>query len=277
MNPKKISIIGCGWLGEPTAKALLKQGHQLFGTTRSPEKQARLQAAGIQASLLDLADPKREDPQLWQSDIFFINIPPGRGDEAAVAAYPERICWLLDQIVDAQGERKPWIIFASSTGVYGNSEELLTEASACLPERQSAKAIYAAEQGLQAYMAEVDITILRFVGLVGGQRQAGRFMAGKKDLKMGDKPVNLVHRDDCIAILLELIRQDWRGQIFNVCADEHPIHRNFYPDQAKKLGLEPPSYTEDKIKEVRIVSNAKLKEMMGYRFRWKDPMNFPLK
>lgn len=277
MDHKKISIIGCGWLGEPAAKALIKQGHQVFGTSRSPEKQARLQAAGIQTSLLDLAKPKSEDPQLWQSDVFFINIPPGRGDEAAIAAYPERICWLLDQIVEAQADRKPWIIFASSTGVYGNSEKVLTEASACFPEHQSAEVIYAAEQGLQAYMAEADLSILRFAGLVGGQRQAGRFMAGKKDLQMGDKPVNLVHRDDCIAILLELIRQDWRGQIFNVCADEHPIHREFYPVQAKRLGLEPPSYTADKLEETRFVSNAKLKEMMGYRFIWKNPIDFPLK
>lgn len=271
-----ISIIGCGWLGEPLAYQLLKEGHQIFGTTRSEEKLQRLQAAGIQASILDLAAAKTTEPELWQADIFFINIPPGRGDQAAIAAYPERISWLLDQIVAAQPEQKPWVIFASSTGVYGNSEAILRETSACLPERSSAQAIYEAEQSLQAYLAEVDLSILRFAGLVGKERQAGRFMAGKKDLKIGDKPVNLIHIDDCLAIVQKIIQKGIRDEILNICADKHPIHRDFYPAQAQKMGLEPPTYTEDKIKERPVVSNEKLKQKLDYRFIWPDPMDFPL-
>jgi nucleoside-diphosphate-sugar epimerase len=276
MKQKTISIIGLGWLGKALAQQLLNKGYKILGTTRSEEKQIRLEAAGIQTSLLDLADPETKDAQLWQSDIFFINIPPGRGKPNAVAAYPEGISWLLEQIVATEPKQKPWVIFASSTGVYGNTDALLTEASPCSPERASAKAIYAAEQGLQAYLAEVDLTVLRFAGLVGGSRQAGRFLAGKKELQIGDKPVNLVHRDDCIAIIEQLISLKKTGEIFNICADKHPIHRDFYPAQAKKLGLEPPTYTNDSIDQSRIVSNQKIKEELDYEFIWPDPMEFPI-
>ena len=34
----KIALIGCGWLGLPLAKSLLKKGYQVAGSTTSVEK-----------------------------------------------------------------------------------------------------------------------------------------------------------------------------------------------------------------------------------------------
>ena len=43
----KISILGCGWLGFPLAKALLSKGLSVKGSTTSSEKLATLEKAGI--------------------------------------------------------------------------------------------------------------------------------------------------------------------------------------------------------------------------------------
>ena len=38
MNQKSISILGCGWLGLPLARQLIKLGYSVKGSTTSPEK-----------------------------------------------------------------------------------------------------------------------------------------------------------------------------------------------------------------------------------------------
>ncbi len=273
----KISVLGCGWLGLPTAKALLREGHQVLGSTRSLEKQKALQKEGIDSYLMNLNDLEELAPALLEASVFFVNIPPGRRDLEAIAAYPNRIAQLLSKIRahHTAQQQKPWVIFASSTGVYDKTEPILTETTTCQPERNSAKAIYTAEQVLAQFTKVMDFTILRFAGLVGGSRQAGRFMAGKKNLSMGDKAVNLVHLDDCVAILTQLIAQNLRQEIFNICADQHPLHRDFYPFQAQKLGLEVPTYTEDSTEPSAIVANQKIKTALDYSFIWPDPMLFP--
>ena len=43
----KISILGCGWLGLPLAKSLLKKKHELKTSTTSPEKMEKLENLGL--------------------------------------------------------------------------------------------------------------------------------------------------------------------------------------------------------------------------------------
>ena len=50
----KISILGCGWLGLPLAKALLVKGFSVNGSTTSQEKLSILQNAGINPFLIQL-------------------------------------------------------------------------------------------------------------------------------------------------------------------------------------------------------------------------------
>ena len=50
----KISILGCGWLGLPLAKALLEKGFSVNGSTTSTEKLSILENAGISPFLISL-------------------------------------------------------------------------------------------------------------------------------------------------------------------------------------------------------------------------------
>ena len=51
-------------------------------------------------------------------------------------------------------------------------------------------------------------TVIRFGGLIGYDRMPGKFLTGKKDLPNGDAPVNLIHRDDCVQIIYQIIKNE---------------------------------------------------------------------
>jgi len=269
----KISIIGCGWLGLPLAAALVKEGHPILGTTTQAKKLQQLSSVGIEAYLLNLSENAafgKPLAALWQADIFIITIPPRGGEN-----YLQQLSALLAQIIAPN--KKPWVIFCSSTGVYAKADGLIDEEAAIGPNRPATQAIWAVEQLLTELEPQIATTILRFSGLIGGTRQAGRFFAGKKNLASGSTPVNLIHLDDCIAIITTLIQKNLRPALLNLAADKHPPHRDFYPYQATRMGLESPSYGEDAPDiEKKIVDNSRLKKLLAYSFLHPNPMDFPI-
>lgn len=275
---KQISIIGCGWLGLPLAKLLLTEGYTVLGTTTTPYKEMQLKAAGIQPFFLELngEQPAAEAfKALWASPLHIITLPPGRQDPNVGQAYPQRLQWLLEGIIE-HGPSKPWVIYTSSTGVYGNSAEYLREETPLQPSRESAKAILAAEELLLRYSGQLDSTILRLAGLVGPQRPAGRFLAGKENLQSGNKPVNLIHQADVLEIIRQLIAKELKNEVYNLCSEKHPFQKNFYPAQTKKLGLTPPTFAAESDSPKRIVVNDKIKAALDYKFKYPDPQHFPL-
>ena len=99
----------------------------------------------------------------------------------------------------------------------------------------------------------------------------GRFLSGKRDLKSGNAPVNLIHRDDCIQIIIEIIQQGVWGQILNGCCDKHPLRKEYYTRQAKIIGVDPPTFDDLDTPNFKIISNKKLKKILNYRFKYPDP------
>ncbi len=52
----KISILGCGWLGFPLAKALIENDFSVKGSTTSTDKIGLLENAGIAPFLIELGE-----------------------------------------------------------------------------------------------------------------------------------------------------------------------------------------------------------------------------
>jgi UDP-N-acetyl-D-mannosaminuronate dehydrogenase len=79
MSQLKIAIIGCGWLGLPLAKKLIKENFIVKGSTTSKEKISVLKTEKIEPFLIDLN--KNLDKEILNSflknvDVLIINIPP---------------------------------------------------------------------------------------------------------------------------------------------------------------------------------------------------------
>lgn len=266
-----ISILGCGWLGLSLGEFLSKKGFKIKGSTTSIEKMKILSNSGIEPFHLMIKPKKIEGKngaEFFDSDLLILNIPPGRRNENVEEDHPAQIRTIIEHT------KAKHILFVSSTGVYGNTNTIAREEDELAPTRRSTKALVKVEHYLQG-LEDKKITILRMAGLVGGTRKAGRFFAGKQNVSDPEKPVNMVHREDCIQVIYQVIIQQKWGKIYNVCADEHPIKKAFYTAQTEKLGLEPPMFKENTGKiNYKIVSNEKVRNELNYQFSHPDPMEF---
>jgi len=268
-----ISILGCGWLGLPLGERLLGNGNTIEGSTTSEEKLSLLKDRGIKPFLITL------DPELhcdnckdfWQADVLVLNIPPSRGEENVMDFYIKQITAVIEKL-----EQSPisLVVFASSTSVYPDKSGIVDEVDAKpgKAKRNSGNALLEAEQLLLS-QKEFKTTVLRFGGLYGYDRHPAKYLAGRKNLERGNAPVNLIHRDDCIAIIQKIIEENVTGQIFNAVSDGHPPKKMYYPAVAKALGLQPPTFKEDSGKNYKIVSNEKLRLILNYSFKYPNPMD----
>jgi len=197
----QISILGCGWLGLPLAKALLKEGFSVKGSTTSEGKLSELKALGIDPFLIAL-DSKSitgaiED-FLNGSEILIINIPPQlrakNTDSLAVneKVFVEKIKTLIPSIEKSMIEN---VLFVSSTSVYGEANSTITEQTSATPDTESGKQLLEAEILLQNN-PHFKTTILRFGGLIGQDRNPTRFLAGKENLENPETPINFIHQQD---------------------------------------------------------------------------------
>lgn len=268
-----VSILGCGWLGLPLGRQLAEDGYPVKGSTTTSDKLSVLRAADIEPYHITLSPHLTGDrtDAFFATDVLFLNIPPPRGRDDLHAYHLRQI----ESVIDAAGA-VDWVIFASSTGVYPQERGTVTEEDAPSPDdsdahaslRPSGAALLDAERLLQS-AAAFDTTVVRFAGLYGGDRDPGRFLAGRERVPGGDAPVNLIHRDDCLGIVRAILEQDVRGEIFNACADEHPIRRVLYTRAARRLGVEPPTFESGGTN--KMVSNARVKRVLGYRMQHPDP------
>lgn len=271
-----ISIVGCGWLGLPFGEYLIEQGFSVKGSTTTEEKLEVLESKGIQSFLINLqliVANKKETEKIddfFKTDILYINIPPGRRNPNVLNDYPKWIECLAKKCEEFEIKK---VIFISSTGIYPNTNRIVTEATTPKPKTDSQKAIVAAEQLLQQNQ-QFQTTILRPAGLVGGNRVAGRWFAGKQNVKGGNIPVNLVNLEDCIGVSYAIIEQNIFGKVLNVCADEHPIKGDFYTFQAQKHGFVPPTFLMEQADNFKIVSNEQSKKVLNYQYKKPNPMDF---
>ncbi len=268
---QSISILGCGWLGLPLGKHLVKEGYNVKGSTTSDSKLLTIQESGIESFKIIVTNKLacKDASSFFQSEVLFLNIPPKRSNPNIEEEYPIQV----QKVVEcAKLGGVDQIIFASSTGVYGDDNQIVTEQTIPNPTRGSGAALVHAEQIIQN--AGLQWIILRFAGLVGEDRKAGRFLAGKTNLSDGQAPVNLVHQKDCIQVVTQILKQQVRNEVFNVCADKHPIKQVYYVEQALKEGLVPPSFLDNAPAKYKIVSSEKLKQRLDYSFIYPDPILF---
>lgn len=265
---ERISVLGAGWLGWPLAKHLQKLGYTVKTSTTTPEKLDLLRTEGLNPTLLQVDQGQIElsDPAFFDTDLIILNIPPSRRRPDVEVWYPTQIRAIVE-LAQQRGVAK--ILFVGSTSVYGDVNAEVTEDSELKPDTASARALIQAERIVKTNYPHENSTILRMSGLVGGDRKAGRFFAGKRDVPEGNAPVNLVHLDDCIGVIEALIQQAAWGKLYNVCADDHPRKADYYTAQAILEGFEPPTFLPDEAPRFKVVSNEKLRRELGYIFKRK--------
>lgn len=275
----QISILGCGWLGLPLAKALIEKGFLAKGSTTSIGKLSVMEKLGIQPFLIALSEDKTEgnlDSFLESSEILIIDIPPklrSSGYDSSTAlkkTFVEKIKNIIPHIEKSAIEK---VLFVSSTSVYAEDNSIISEDSPLNPETESGKQLVQVEQLLQSN-SNFKTTIVRFGGLIGEDRHPIPFLAGKRNLENPKAPINLIHQVDCIGIILEILchtvpklreLEVW-GETFNAVAPFHPSREDYYTQKAIDLGLELPQFNLESPTFGKTILSTKVETVLGYSF-----------
>lgn len=256
--------MGCGWLGLPLAEFLLGLGYQVKGTTSTTGRLTDLKSRGVAPFLITVKEEAIEGPLnmfLEGLDVLIVNIPPGlRSTDAG--NYTAKIKTLKSRLPESGVSR---IIFVSSTSVYGNLSGEIRETTPPQPSTESGRQLLEAEQLFVSDNA-LDSTIVRFGGLIGPGRHPARQLSGRKGLKNGNQPVNLIHLDDCLHILTAVLQHGWWNMVFNAVYPEYPLKEDYYPSESRKMGLAVPEYLNVEEVEGKRVYPANLLEK-GYVFK----------
>jgi nucleoside-diphosphate-sugar epimerase len=257
-----VSILGCGWYGLALAKSLVSKWIKVKGSTTTADKLSLLAEHGIEPYLIDLT-PTAEtiDRNFFDCDILWISIPP-KARSGHGAEYLSKIERLIGLI---QANHIKQVVLISSTGVYGDNNNEVTELDTPNPDSESGKILLAAEELLNQ-QTDFNTTIIRFGGLIGPGRDPGRFFAGKIDVPNGEAPVNLIHLTDCVGISNTILDKQAFGHTYNVVSPSHPTRVNFYTQAALASGLEPPHFIEEK-ENWKIVSGVNVEKIIGYEYK----------
>ncbi len=261
----QISILGCGWLGFPLAKALIANGFTIKGSTTSESKLLDLKNSGIQPFFVSLSAVEglfQGEISLFleNSKILIINIPPklrGENSESFVAKIEKLIPFIEKSSIEK-------VLFVSSTSVYGNENEVVTEETIPFPETESGMQLGQVEQLLQSN-TNFKTTIIRFGGLIGDDRHPVYFLAGRQNLENPDAPINLIHQTDCIGIILKIIKTNCWNETFNAVAPFHPSRKGYYTQKSMDLKLEIPHFSDEK-SVGKIINSEKTERILGYTF-----------
>jgi len=246
MNTKTYSILGCGWLGFPLAKQFIQDGMTVKGSTTSKEKMFFLEEENIKPYLLNI-DIESNFLDFLDTDVLLIMITSKK-----LEAYQN-----LVREIEKSSVKK--VIFISSTSVYPRNNKEYTE------EDETIDSLLVNVENLFRNNTHFKTTIIRFAGLFGGKRQPGNWFKDKK-IPQPNGFVNMIHREDCMAIISQIIEDNILGETFNACANHHPTRRDFYVNAKKSLGKPKPVFEDSKPLVYKTINPSKLMKKLGYTF-----------
>lgn len=262
---KQISILGCGWLGFPLAQHLIQNGWQVKGSTTTSSKLAELKSAEILPYLIELQENQvKGDVEgfLEGSQLLIINIPPGLRKDPR-SNFTSKVKALIAEISKSSIEK---ILYVSSTGVFKDHESIptFTEHYHFTEQERKTNQLVESEQ-LIFNMKGVLSSVIRFGGLVGQQRHPVHYLSGKSDLKNPEAPVNLIHLDNCILLISEIIQQEKFAMVFHGVEATSLSKADYYAAKAEELQVKAPKFDNDHISRGKKISTEWTLQQLGIR------------
>jgi nucleoside-diphosphate-sugar epimerase len=274
----RVLIVGCGYLGTPLGEALVRQGHQVAGLRRSPGGEEALQSLGIAPLVADITRPdeltRLPGPYDWVVDC----VSSARGGaEVYRQVYLEGTRNLIRWLAGS-GLRK--FIFTGSTSVYAQADgATVTEACPAVPDGETSRILAQTEALLleAARMQSFPAVLLRLAGIYGPGRGHlfRQYLRGEAHLTgAGERLINMVHLADAVGAVIAALERGRAGEIYNVADDEPVAQREFFSWLSQALGrpMPPAAALENPARKRGLthkrVSNAKLKNELGYRFQY---------
>ncbi len=272
----RLFVFGMGY----SSRAFVEEARARFdwigGTTRSPEKAEDLRKDGIEPFLFDgTCKGQGVAEALGTATHVLVSIAPNEDGDPVLALHG-------DDIAAAGPE---WTGYLSTVGVYGNHDGAwVDEDTPVKPVSRRSVQRVAAEKAWLDFAAahELPVQIFRLSGIYGPGRNAlENFRKGKaRRLVKPGQVFNRIHVTD-IARALSAAMERPATRVFNVTDDEPAPPQDVVTFAAGLLGVEPPPEipfdTADLTPMARSfygenkrVSNRRIKEELGFSFRFPD-------
>tara|TARA_R110002051_G_scaffold56285_3_gene104620 strand:+ start:3247 stop:4056 length:810 start_codon:yes stop_codon:yes gene_type:complete len=262
----QISIIGCGWLGLPLAKHLLKEGFVVKGSTTSNTKLKTLKSNGILPYVIALHEDKISGNYaefLKGSDTLIINVPPGLRKNPN-KNHTKEILQLLNAVALSTVKN---MLFISSISVYKDDENFSNITDTILPNANSnsGRQLIEIEKLLRNHK-KINTTILRFGGLFDEERHPGTFLSKKTTNTNPEAPINLIHKHDCIGIIAAVLKKEIWNATFNAVYPLHPNKKDYYTGYCLKREMTVPKFNETEKSKGKLIDSSKLVQRLNYTF-----------
>ena len=273
----QIFIFGAGYSGRTFAAAKADVTARIAGTTRSPDRFALLEAAGIEPMAFDgFALSPAIEAFLAETTHLVVSVAPDEAGDPVLRAAAGDIARNMPHL--------RWIGYLSTVGVYGDHQGAwIDETAACRPTSARSRRRVEAEQAWLEMGAtrSVPVAVLRLSGIYGPGRNALVNLAegtARRLVKQG-QVFNRIHVADIAGALWHLAGRE-TGGIFNVTDDEPAPPQDVVAFAAGIMGVEPPPEIPFETAELspmarsfygenKRVSNAAIKAS-GYGFRYPD-------
>lgn len=274
-------VFGLGYSGLRIARDRLEAGWRVSGTTRSRERAAALEEAGIQGLVFDGSAPPAPTDEAVRTALrecthLLASVPPGPEGDPVASRFG-------DELREGRAERLAWIGYLSTTGVYGDhGGGWVDESTEPVPGLERTRRRLEAERGWEdlAREAGAPLQIFRISGIYGPGRSAlDGLRSGRARTVIKEGSVfNRIHVDDLAGIVLAGMTRPDRPGIYNVSDDLPAPNHEVQRYAAGLLGMAPPPevpFEEAGLSpmgasffaEDRRVRNDRVKEELGYRFR----------
>ena len=234
-------VVGCGYLGERVARFWRDAGDEVYATTRGNRAERTVQGGAPAAD--DGCDPRMRLGPLPVVDTVVFAV--GRDRQSSATMLDIHVAGLRS-LLDALPGSTGCVIYASSTGVYGQGTgEWVDEESVCEPVSEGGKACLSGERLLIAHARGRDALVLRLAGLYGPGRlpQSADVTAGRPIAGSPDAYLNLIHVEDAAAaVVAAAALGPVTGRTY-VVSDGHPPTRGEYQRWlATQLGVPRPVF-----------------------------------
>ncbi|MFN4154485.1 MAG: SDR family oxidoreductase [Paracoccaceae bacterium] len=259
---KTLLSLGHGYSADALARVLIPQGWAVIGTTRNPDKAARMRARGIEP----LRWPGDLGPALARATHILASAAPDAGGDPFLADWPG--------IATA---KVAWVGYLSTTGVYGDHQGAwVDETTPLTPDSPRGTQRVLAETQWQA--TGLPVHVFRLAGIYGpgrGPFEKVRDGSARRIIKPGQF-FSRTHVEDIAQVLAASIARPNPGAAYNVCDDEPAPPEDVLSHAATLLGLpEPPAIPFDQAEmtpmarsfysESKRVRNDRIKDELGVR------------
>ncbi len=262
---RRVAIVGCGYVGTAVGASLVTAGHDVVGTTTGMDRVVEIEAAGIRAVILDLANVDAVRALLADRDAVYLCVAAGRQRRNYEDVYLRGARHVVAAMAGSSVGR---LIYTSSTGVYGrNDGGWVDEETPPEPTTENGKILLAAEGELLGggVRLGVKVSVVRLAGIVGPGRDPAERVArvARTTRDDGDAFVNLVHRDRIVDGLTRLLGIEHHG-VLNLAGSQPETRREMYDRLIAEKGLTPVVWESPAVPRLgKRVRSVRIDEVLG--------------